>query len=286
MTVSNNAFKIPEISDSVWQKLSIFIESELGIRMPIGKKSFLQNRLLRRIRHHGFATFDEYCDYLFSDKGKVEERTSFINEVTTNKTFFFREFRHFEFLSDRILPEFLSKYGQTNTPLRIWSAACSTGEEIYSIACIIEEYMRTENVVIPYEILGTDISTRVLWHAQCAVYEEDQIRMISTEIIRRYFHAGKGDKANLRRVKPKIRSRVKLRKINLMNEAYPHTHPFDVIFCRNALIYFSPEDIAKIVGRSLKHLKTNGYFIIGHADAIYDARNKLRRIEPSIYAKV
>ncbi|HRP70951.1 MAG TPA: CheR family methyltransferase, partial [Turneriella sp.] len=268
--------QIPELTDVVWQRLSAFIEKELGIRMPIGKKSFLQNRLWRRIKHYGFKTFDEYCDFLFSDKGKVMERTSFFNEITTNKTFFFREYRHFEFLSDRILPEYVANFTHAHTRLRVWSAACSTGEEIYSIACIIEEYMRAENVVIPYEIVGSDISTRVLWHAQCGVYEEEQIRMISPDILRRYFYAGKGDKAHLRRVKPEIRSRIKLRKINLMNDAYPHTNQFDVIFCRNALIYFSPEDISQIVTRATHYLKPGGYFIIGHADAIYDASTKLR----------
>jgi len=277
------ALKIPVLTDEVWARLSPLIESELGIRMPVEKKTLLQNRLLRRVKHHGFERFEDYCDYLFSDEGKANERTAFFNEVTTNKTFFFREYRHFEVLSDRILPENLARPVAQRAPLRIWSAACSTGEELYSIACIIEEYMRTEGVILSYEIIGSDISTRVLWHAQNAIYDESQINMISPDIIRRYFHAGLDGKENLRRVIPEIRSRVRLRKINLMNLAYPFTQPFDVIFCRNVLIYFSRTDIVQIVDRCAKHLRPGGYFIVGHADSIYGASTKFRRIEPSIF---
>lgn len=276
------AIRIPQLSDAVWDKIGPFIETELGIRMPHDKVHMLQNRLLRRLRELGMSTFEQYCDYLFSDEGRLNELTPFINEVTTNKTFFFREYRHFEFLSDKIIPAYLAR---SKEPFRVWSAGCSTGEEIYSIACIIEEFMRTEGVSFPYEIVGTDVSTRVLWHAHDAIYDAEQIGMISRDVAYRYFLAGKTAHANLRRIIPSIRSRVKLRKLNLMNESYPFVQPFDAIFCRNVLIYFSRDDIMRIVGRSLKHLKPGGFLITGHADSIYGAANQVQRVEPSIFTK-
>lgn len=278
-------FKIPVLSDAVWGRLSPLIETELGIRMPLEKKSLLQNRLLRRVKYLGLATFEEYCDFLFSAEGQISELTPFFNEITTNKTYFFREYRHFEVLSDRIIPEFLKMQKNRQHPLRIWSAACSTGEELYSIACIVEEYMRTEGVRFDYEILGTDISTRVLWHAHSAIYEEEQIRMISPDVLRKYFMASKDRNRRMLRVAPEIRSHIKLRKLNLMNEAYPFTHDFDVIFCRNVLIYFSREDILQIVNRCASHLRPGGYLITGHADSIYGAATQFKRIEPSVFLK-
>lgn len=283
--MSASAFSLPVLTDSVWGQLSPLIETELGIKMPIEKKSLLQNRLLRRVKTLGLSNFEDYCNYLFSAEGWQKEKTPFFNEVTTNKTFFFREYRHFEFLSDRVIPEYLKRLSGQREPLRIWSAACSTGEEIYSIACIIEEYMRTENIVIPYEILGSDVSTKVLWHAHSAVYEEDQVNMMSSDILARYFMQSKDKTSNLRRVIPEIRQRVKLRKINLMNERYPFTQPFDVIFCRNVLIYFSREDIVKIANRCAANLRKGGYFFTGHADSIFGATEDLKRVEPSIFVK-
>ncbi|MBV6494517.1 MAG: Chemotaxis protein methyltransferase [Turneriella sp.] len=280
------AFKTPSLSDAVWAKLSPVIESEVGIQMPIDKKALLQNRLLKRLRILGLETFEEYCDYLFSKDGQEHEMTAFLNEITTNKTYFFREFRHFEVLNDRIIPEFLATQKNTIKPFRIWSAAASTGEEVYSIACIIEEYMRTENVVIPYEILGSDLSTRVLWHAYDAIYDEEQVRMISPDLKRRYFLERKNSTIPELRVSPEVRAHVKFCKINLMSEKYPHIEKFDVVFCRNVLIYFSRPDIHKIMKRMLEHLKDGGYLITGHADAIPVPELKLKRIEPSIYAKV
>lgn len=284
MQIQENTFKIPVLSDEVWGKLSPFIEGQLGIRMPDDKRHMLQNRLLRRVRHLGLETFEEYVDYLFTEEGSFNELTPFFNEVTTNKTFFFREYRHFEVLSDRIIPDYLKSRKSPNDPFRVWSSACSTGEELYSIACIIEEYMRTENVSFPYEIMGTDVSTRVLWQAHDAIYDEDQIGMISKDVAFRYFLRGKSD-SRKRRVIPAIRSRVKLRKLNLMDESYPLVHNFDAIFCRNVLIYFSREDIIKIVTRQIRHLKQSGYLITGHADSIYSVANQLTRIEPSIFRK-
>lgn len=284
MNVSS-VLQLPTLSDAVWGKLSPLIEKELGIKMPVEKKSLLQNRLLRRVKSLGLSSFEDYSAYLFSDEGRRKEQTAFFNEVTTNKTFFFREYRHFEVLSDRILPEYLSRSATKRGTLKIWSAAASTGEELYSIACIIEEFMRTENVVIPYEILGTDVSTKVLWHAHSAIYEEDQVNMMSSDILARYFMQSKDKSSTLRRVIPEVRQRVKLRKINLMNERYPFTAPFDVIFCRNVLIYFSREDIVKIVNRCASHLKEGGYFFTGHADSIYGATDALKRVEPSIFIK-
>lgn len=283
--MQENVFKVPVLSDQIWGHLSPLIERELGIRMPREKKSLLQNRLLKRVKHLGLTSFEEYCDFLFSEEGQKRELTPFFNEITTNKTYFFREYRHFEVLSDRIIPEFLKAQKGPLRPLRIWSAACSTGEELYSIACIVEEFMQAEKARFEYEILGTDISTRVLWEAHDAMYDEDQIRMISPDLLRRYFLSNKDKSSRMLRVAPEIRSHVKLRKLNLMNESYPFTHDFDVIFCRNVLIYFSREDIQQIVTRSVSHLRCGGYLITGHADSIYGTTSRLKRIEPSVYLK-
>ncbi|HRP70625.1 MAG TPA: CheR family methyltransferase [Turneriella sp.] len=280
------AYKTPSLSDAVWARLAPIIESEVGIQMPIDKKTLLQNRLLRRLRSLDFETFEEYCDYLFSEKGQRHEMTLFLNEITTNKTYFFREFRHFEVLNDRIIPEFVEKRKNSAQSFRVWSAASSTGEEVYSIACIIEEYIRSENIVLPYEILGSDISTRVLWHAYDAIYDEEQVRMISPDLKRRYFLENKNPSRTQLRVAPEVRAHIKFRKINLMNPRYPHLEQFDVVFCRNVLIYFSRVDIECIVEKMMAHIKPGGYFITGHADAIPIAGVGLKRIEPSVYVKL
>jgi chemotaxis protein methyltransferase CheR len=279
-------FAAPALSDEVWGRLSPLIENEIGIRMPIEKKTLLQNRLLRRIKYLELGSYEEYCDFLFSAEGRRTEMTPFLNEITTNKTFFFREFRHFEILSDRILPEFVRKNTRPGEPIRIWSSGCSTGEEVYSIACIIQEFMRLEGMQVNYEILGTDISTRVLWHAYNAIYEEQQVLPVAPDLRNRYFLVSKNKERRMLRVAPELRSHVKFRKVNLMDEVYPFAHSFDVIFCRNVLIYFSREDIRKIVSRSLGFLKSGGYFLTGHADSIQGADAPLRRIEPSVHQKV
>lgn len=280
-----SVFSMPALSDDVWARLSPLVEEEIGIRMPIEKKTLLQNRLLRRIKYLNLANFEDYCNYLFSDEGRRSELTPFLNEITTNKTYFFREFRHFEILNDRILPDFVADTQKTSRPLRIWSSACSTGEEVYSIACIIEEFNRTEGKNVTYEILGTDVSTRVLWHAYNAIYEEQQVLPVSSDLQRRYFMTSKNKDRKMLRVIPEIRERVKFRKVNLMAKEYPFAHDFDVIFCRNVLIYFSRPDITRLAGQMLNHLRPGGYFIIGHADSILGANLPLKRIEPSVFTR-
>lgn len=253
--------------------------------MPIQKKTLLQNRLLRRIKYLNLSSFEAYCDFLFSETGRKTEMTPFLNEITTNKTYFFREFRHFEILNDRILPEFIARRRFADEPIRIWSSGCSTGEEVYSIACIIQEFMRLEGVTLKYEITGTDISTRVLWHAYNAMYEEAQVLPVSPDLRNRYFLVSKNRVHRMLRVAPEIRENIKFRKLNLMDEKYPFLQSFDVVFCRNVLIYFSREDICSIVSRSLGNLKAGGYLLIGHADSIQGADAGLKRIEASVYQK-
>lgn len=274
------------ISGEDWNRLQNLVESRLGIRLGKEKIHLLQNRVSRRMRTLNLQTSGEYCNYLFSQEGQASELHEFCDEMTTNKTFFFREFRHFEFLNDHILPVITKSYLGKGRPVRIWSSACSTGEEVYSIACIIEEYFREEKIRVPYEILGTDVSTKVLRTAYQAIYEENQVRMIDASLANRYFMRSRDEKTPYLRVNPEIRSRIKFKKLNLIHEKYNIEKDFDIIFCRNVLIYFSRPDITRVSLQLASHLRKGGYLIVGHADALGGELQNLKSIEPSIFRKL
>jgi chemotaxis protein methyltransferase CheR len=270
--------------DSVFEKLSNFIYSEYGIKMPPAKKVMLQSRLQKRLREMKMNSYEEYCDYVFSKDGEALELIHMIDVVTTNKTDFFREPTHFDFLQQTVLPEFVAREKQKRT-MKIWSAGCSSGEEVYTLAIVISDFME-KHKNIDYSILGTDISTRILQKAFDAVYAEERAINIPLETKRKYFLRSKDRSKPSVRLIPELRKKTHYQRLNFMDENYSIHDVFDIIFCRNVLIYFDRETQQKVINRLCRHLKTGGYFFLGHSESITGMKVPLVQLKPTIFMKV
>jgi chemotaxis protein methyltransferase CheR len=268
------------LEDKDFNRLSDFIYSNYGIKMPIAKKIMLQSRLQNRLKHINVNTFREYVDFIFSGKEGEDEIIKMIDMVSTNKTDFFREPKHFDFLKSNILPSFEGK------KMKIWSSASSSGEEAYTIAITIEEYIQA-NKKIDYSIFGTDISTRILERAVNAIYTEDRIAVIPYEIKKKYFLKSKKRETPLVRVIPALRSRATFERLNLIDDLYTGIdNNFDVIFCRNVLIYFDRPTQEKVINKLCNHLNVGGYFMLGHSESVMGLDVPLRQIMPTVFVKI
>ncbi len=278
----NQIFKA-KLSDDEFKRLSEFIYREYGIKMPPAKKIMLQGRLQKRLRELEITSFKEYVDYVFSKEGQDNEIIHMIDVVSTNKTDFFREPVHFEFLSQQVVPEFAQKTG-LKYPMKIWSAGCSSGEEPYTIAIVLMECKEKFNN-LDFQILGTDISTRILQTAIDAIYKENRIEGIPLHILKKYFLKSKDRTNPTVRLVPEIRKKVSYMRVNLMEPAYPVPELYDVIFCRNVLIYFDRLTQENVIKKLCTYLKTDGYFFLGHSESITGMTVPLKQIKPTIFVK-
>ena len=272
-----------QLSDAEFARLSAFIYNVAGIKMPPAKRIMLQSRLQKRLRDLGMDSFKEYTDYVLSDRGKQDELIHMLDVVSTNKTDFFREPVHFEFLKSTVLP--LHEQENAGRPIKIWSAACSSGEEPYTIAMTVAEYQRM-GVQRDYTILGTDLSTKVLKMAENAVYRMERVEGIPLEILHRYFLRSKDRENPTVRIIPELRRHVKLQRMNFMDENYPINEIFDVIFCRNVLIYFDRPTQEKVIGKLCTKLKPGGYFFLGHSESIMNMDLPLQSVKPTIFRRL
>jgi chemotaxis protein methyltransferase CheR len=264
-------------------RLAEFVHTRSGIRMPPSKKSFLEGRIRRHLRALGFATMNEYCRWLFDKGGLVQDETALLDAVTTNKTEFFRERHHFEFLSNVILPDFRASSGGSHLPLRIWSAGCSNGAEPYSLAMICEDFGRADSG-FRFEILASDISTEVLQVATRAIYPHSAISPVSMELRKRYLlHDPGSDEV---RIVPDLRRKVKFKHHNLMDEPYPASQAMDIVFCRNLLIYFDRATQRTVLSRLCRCLRPGGYLFLGHSEgSIADLKLPLRPVGSTIFVR-
>jgi len=270
--------------DSVFEKLSNFIYTEYGIKMPAAKKVMLQSRLQKRLREMKMNSYEEYCDFVFSRDGEALELVHMIDVVTTNKTDFFREPTHFDFLVNTVLPEFVAREKLKKT-MKIWSAGCSSGEEVYTLAIVISDFIE-KHKNLDYSILGTDISTRILQKAFDAVYAEERAINIPLETKRKYFLRSKDRLKPTVRLIPELRKKAQYQRLNFMDENYNIHDVFDIIFCRNVLIYFDRETQQNVINRLCRHLKTGGYFFLGHSESITGMKVPLVQLKPTIFMKV
>ncbi|MGO8694522.1 MAG: CheR family methyltransferase [Rectinemataceae bacterium] len=280
---------VPEtssLSNGDFQKLARYIEGELGIRMPDSKKVMLESRLQKRLRKFGFSSFAKYVEYVFSPEGRETELINMIDAVTTNKTDFFREADHFDFLIERIVPEAERRFGAGAVrPFSIWSAGCSTGEEPYSLAMVLEEY-RLSVPRFRYRIFASDLSSHVLEKAVEAVYEEDKVETVPMSFKKRYMLRSRDRGQALVRMKPEIRARVSFMRINFMDECYAVDGEFDVIFCRNVIIYFERKVQELILRRLASHLREGGWLVLGHSETLTGMDVPLRGVAPTIYSRI
>lgn len=264
--------------------LSGFVESELGIRMPPAKRIMLESRLQKRLRALGLDDFQAYIDFVFDDSQKEAELLHMIDAVTTNKTDFFRESDHFDYLTDRLLPErYEQGWGRTH-PLRVWSTASSTGEEPYTLAMVLEEF-REGRRDFNYGILGTDISTRALDHGRRAVYTEERIEPVAHGLRKKYFLRSKDRSSRLVRVRPELRRRVQFHRLNLMHDDYGIDDRFEVIFCRNVIIYFERPTQYRLLTHLYEYLVPGGYLFLGHSETLAGMELPLYSVAPTIYRK-
>ncbi len=273
------------LSDADFKRLARFIEGELGIRMPDTKRVMLESRLQKRLRSYGFSDYSDYVDYVFSPEGRETELINMIDAVTTNKTDFFREAEHFDYLVGKIVPH--AKAGEgigVSRPFSIWSAGCSTGEEPYTIAMVLEEY-REVDPKFSYRIFASDLSTKVLEKAMEAVYEEEKAAVVPMSFKKKYMLKSKDASKRLVRMKPNIRSRVTFARINFMDETYDVDPFFDVIFCRNVIIYFERRIQESILRKLCDHLRPGSYLILGHSETLTGMEMPLKGVAPTIYQR-
>lgn len=272
-----------ELSAKDFEQFSQFIYTEFGIKMPPVKRIMLQGRLLKRIRTLNMNSYTEYKDYLFSKEGQREEIFNFLNVVTTNKTDFFREPIHFDFLKNNVLPEFVEK--NSREPFKIWSAGCSSGEELYTIGITLNEF-KSVHAAFNYSMLGTDISQNVLTKAAKGVYPLNKVDIIPLELKKKYLLKSK-DKTNPTvKVRPELQKNLSLKYLNLMDSSYSSiTEKFDVVFCRNVLIYFDRQTQESVINKLSSHLKKGGHFFIGHSESLTGMDVPLEHIKPTIFRK-
>jgi chemotaxis protein methyltransferase CheR len=271
----------PTLNDREFRRLSQFIENELGIRMPDIKRVMLESRLHKRLRALSLPDFKSYCDYLFSDKGLRVEFPFMIDVVTTNKTDFFREPDHFVYLEDKVVRPALTR-GKNS--FEIWSSASSTGEEIYTLAMVMEG-VKAEHAGLTYSVLGSDISQEVLGKASRGIYHISRIESLPLQLKKQFFLKSKKASDELVKVKPFLQKNVGFFQQNLMDDDYNIKKSFDVIFCRNVLIYFSQEKQKKILLNLHRHLKHDGYLFLGHSETITGMNLPYVSVAPTVYKK-
>lgn len=267
------------ITDSEFKELVQFIKQNYGINLA-QKRTLVLGRLHHYIEQNGFASFSEYLQYVISDRsGKAG--TILVNKLTTNHTYFLREPKHFEYLEQEVLP-YLAAGERQAKDLRIWSAGCSSGEEPYTLAMVMDAYFGTEKWGWDTKILATDISAAVLEKAQNGVYADVQLETLSPNWRKVYFD--KIDEENSR-VKDKIRREVIFRRFNLMNPVFPFKKKFHVIFCRNVMIYFDAETKRQLVERFYEQTEPGGFLFIGHSESINRQESKYKFVAPAVYRK-
>lgn len=271
------------MSSEDFRRLAVFINDYSGIKMPPSKRVMVEGRLRKRLRSHGFSDYYSYCRYLFDGGGLDEEAIHIIDAVTTNKTEFFREGEHFQFLSQVALPDIIA--GRRAASLKVWSAACSMGAEPYTLAMVLEEFTRAHGD-LRYSILATDLCTEVLYHAVSGIYPEEAIAPVPMAMRQRYLLRSHDQAARKVRIAPELRQRVRFARLNLMDATYPVERGFDAIFCRNVLIYFSRADQEAVLARLCGHLSPGGYLFLGHSETTSGMSLPLKAVGPTAFVKM
>lgn len=274
------------LSKQEFQQLSSFIYNNLGIKMPAAKSTMLTGRLTKRLRALSLSSFSEYCDFLFSPEGQEEEMVHLINVITTNKTDFFREPGHFSYLTQTALPALQKSQTFNNrNSLKIWSAGCSTGEEPYTLAMALAE-VQANQAGFRFDILATDISSRVLEIARRAVYPMALIEPVAFQLRKKYLLRGINKKNPQVRIVPELRKQVRFGRLNFMDEDFGLPEKVHVIFCRNVIIYFDKKTQEKLMVKFCRELNNGGYLFLGHSESLHGYDTPLVQVAPTIYQKL
>jgi chemotaxis protein methyltransferase CheR len=270
-----------DLRDVDFEKISRFVYDHCGINLHEGKKALVKARLGKRLREGNFKSFSDYYRYVTTPEG-ADELIVMIDSLSTNLTSFFREADHFRKLRE-IVAEVIKTSRKGSIPmLRIWSAGCSTGEEPYSIAMSLREMYGDNEIAV--KIIATDISTTVLNKAIRGIYPEEKVGNVSSALLKKYFQVGQRDWDGYYRAKREIKDMIDFARFNLMEEV-PYREPFDVIFCRNVMIYFDKTTQGAMVSKFFECLKDGGYLFVGRSESLTGLNHQFKYAEPSVYRK-
>lgn len=263
-----------------------FIQSNFGIKMPDIKRGMVESRLRKRLISLGMESYSDYCEYLFSERGMASEVSEFVDAITTNKTDFFREPQHFEFLFEKALPDLMiARKGNAKKHVMVWSCACSRGDEPYTLSMVLSEFGRITRG-FDFSILATDISRRVLIKAVEAIYDEQTIEPVPIEYRKRYLLKSRDKTKQLVRIKPELRRKIVFRRLNLMDDDFKLLQKVDVLFCRNVVIYFDKSTTRSLMERLCERIHPGGYLFMGHSELLDCSNLPMTNIAPSIYQKI
>jgi chemotaxis protein methyltransferase CheR len=276
-------FHEESISGRDYARLRELIYAEAGINLGTERKTMLESRIKRRLKILNFRSYGEYCDYLFGHEGLKNEITHLIDVVTTNKTDFFREAGHFDFLVEKALPELTER--NSGQQFAIWSAGCSTGEEPYTMAIVLSEYALA-HPGFRFRVLASDISTTVLVKAEQGVYTNDIVAPVQPVLRHKYFMRSREPGSERVRVVPELRRCIEFRRLNFMDDDYGVAEKVDAIFCRNVIIYFDRLTQERILRKLAHCLLPGGYFFVGHAETLHDMNLPLEPVAPALYRRI
>jgi chemotaxis protein methyltransferase CheR len=271
------------ISVKDYKRLCELIYAQAGIHLGSERKTMLEVRIKRRLKTLDLHSYKEYCDYLFGHEGLKDEIVHLIDVVTTNKTDFFRESGHFDFLVEKALPELADRIAGRN--FVIWSAGCSTGEEPYTMSIVLSEYALT-HPGFRFRILASDISNIVLAKAELGIYTNDVVAPVSSTLRRKYFMRSRDPGSEKQRVVPELRRLIEFRRLNFMDSDYGMVEKVDAIFCRNVIIYFDRPTQERILLKLSNCLLPGGYMFVGHAETLHDMNLPLVPVAPALYRRI
>jgi len=274
-----------ELSSELFSRFTQFIKQNCGIHLVPSKHTMLEGRLRKRMRQLLLPTFEDYARYFFKKNNTdTDEVIHFLDVITTNKTGFFREKPHFDYLTSEILPNFMKQHERKLGTFRIWSAGCSSGQEPYTLAMVLNEFAET-NPAFRYAILATDLSKSSLERAQTAVYDTSELEEVSLEHRQKYFIASQNLSSRQLRVIEALRKKIRFKLLNFMNSVFPIKEPLQVIFCRNVMMYFDRTDRKKLVQRFIEQLAPGGYLFTGHSESLAGLTAELQSVSNSVYQK-
>ena len=273
----------PPMAAQTYQYLCRLIHRHSRIHLGPNKVTLLTSRLAKRRRELGLGTWEEYVDWL--EQHRAEEVETLIDLVSTNHTHFFREGVHFEILKSELLERLLNHSPSARNGLRCWSAACSSGEEAFSLAIVLNEFAEAQHPGLRWQIEATDISNRALYKAKQAVYEIERLGLPDPSYLRKYFQKGSGPYEGFCKVKNDLQKRVHFRRMNLFGDRYVIPTPQHVVFCRNVLIYFEVDSQTQLIQRLHDTLEPGGYLIVGHSDSLLRITHPFKSLGNGVYQR-
>lgn len=274
-----------ELSDREFEEIASLVHQTTGIALKNHKKPLVIARLSKRLRVLEMSGFRDYLRYLKESENSEDELIQLVNAITTNKTDFFREPHHFDFLKEKLsrIVEEGERSGRRR--LRVWCSASSTGEEPYSIAMVLHSFFKRQ-WGWDVQILASDVDTKVLEHAARGVYKEELLSPIPPALRRAYFHRPAGLEKDRQKVRDELRQMIIFRKINLIQDAFQFREPVDIVFCRNVLIYFDDPTKEMLIGKFHRILKAGGFIFVGHSESLLMAKDEFRFVKSTVYERL